>query len=74
MTRYHVLTCAAALFAFASVSPATLAQAGGHPTALNARPIQPQKVAKPNPKGQQATKVTAKPAPQSLRSLLSETP
>ena len=74
MTRNHALTFAAALLAFASVSPAALAQAGGHPTALNAaRPIPLQKVAKPGQKGLTPAKAT-KPAPQSLRWLNSDTP
>ncbi|CAG9250725.1 hypothetical protein [Paraburkholderia unamae] len=74
MTRYHALTFAAALLAFASASPVALAQAGGHATALNAaRPMQMQKVAKSNQKGVQTAKAT-KPAPQSLRWLLSDTP
>jgi hypothetical protein len=74
MTRQHTLTFAAALLAFASVSPAALAQTGGHPTAVNAaRPISMQKVAKPGQKGQMTAKAT-KPAPQSLRWLNSDTP
>jgi hypothetical protein len=74
MTRNHALTFAAALLACATVSPAALAQAGGHPTALNAaRPIQMQKAAKPGQKGLTPAKAT-KPAPQSLRWLNAETP
>jgi hypothetical protein len=74
MTRYHALTFAAALLAFASVSPAALAQAGGHSTALNAaRPIPMQKAAKPGQRGTQTAKAT-RPSPQSLRWLLSDTP
>ncbi|SDC62189.1 hypothetical protein [Paraburkholderia lycopersici] len=74
MTRYHALTFAAALLAFAAASPAAKAQTGGHATALNtARPIPLQKVAKPAPKAQQTAKAT-KPASQSLRWLVSDTP
>ncbi|WP_028205077.1 hypothetical protein [Paraburkholderia nodosa] len=74
MTRPLALTFAAALLALASASPAALAQTGGHATALNAaRPIQLQKVAKPAPKAQPIAKAT-RPAPQSLRWLMSETP
>lgn len=74
MTRPLALTFAAALFALASASPAALAQSSGHATALNAaRPIQLQKVAKPAPKAQAPAKA-ARPAPQSLRWLMSESP
>ncbi|WP_395069825.1 hypothetical protein [Paraburkholderia silvatlantica] len=74
MTRPLALTFAAALLALASASPAALAQTSGHATALNAaRPIQPQKVAKPPLKTAQTAKAT-KPAPQSLRWLMSESP
>ncbi|QGZ64438.1 hypothetical protein [Paraburkholderia acidisoli] len=75
MIRPHALTIAAALLALFAVSPAAPAQTGAHPSTLStARPIPLQKVARTSHTAVQQTAKATKPAPQSLRWLLSETP